>query len=319
MKKILLLMLILGFINSCHLKEDTTDQNISGNQGLQTNATMHSLTNIIEKHGQNYFSQGIDTCYQCHNNGVNKKTSMAKSCKSCHASFPHKPLWRDNHGVAFHDSPETNSKNNVSCVQCHNKAMPQKEKITSMKCSSCHIQPVSPDQMHTDAFYASTVNHAKAYLEDKSACLTCHSSQKAETKSINDPRNTNGWAPNCKSCHNNFPHVKGFLPKHGNAFLSRTKEDFSCKECHNQHMPKDLKIKNLQCSTCHLEPMQPDQIHPDSWTDSESTNHHKNEIYNGKGVQTCNVCHKNDLTIEKIKNGGLKTANDCKTCHEWDD
>lgn len=137
---------------------------------------------------------------------------------------------------------------------------------------------------HPDDYERGALHGSDSLSAGTGACLSCH--------------REDSTAPTCASCHDDYPHPKGWLAgsTHGHGLTGDggAAGRADCATCHG----KD-ELKAPECASCHGS-----YPHPDGWALAD---HHGDEAQS-RGTAACAGCHGADL-------GGTPEAPSCASCH----
>ena len=251
-------------------------------------------------HGKWVLDYDIKACANpCH--GTNFEGGSARSCKTCHESFPHpaSEIWQgiEGHGKFAKDAGGTN----VCATKCHSTDFtggydPKKKK----SCAKCHTSyPIK----HNDASWSSK-NHGAFVKElgsSKECSTMCHRQDVPEGLKIKT----------CADCHPSYPKMHedpnwGSAGKH-KEFLSQYGDFTSsdCTTCHGEKLTGGSSEIACATSECHHK----GGANIAGWKDK--TEH---GVIAASDISKCTACHEQGLKGNSVVVG-------CDTCHHknWAD
>jgi hypothetical protein len=263
-----------------------------------------NIKGFSKKHG-GFYNKGAD-CTSCHGEDLAGRGS-AKSCNSCHKSYPHTKEFKDSfkHGVDYLKTQKVGSEiPKDECLGCHKENVVTKgkeQKRDKMKsCQDCHAFPHNKNNWVKSG-------HGPAFeKKGEESCSTCHA--KDSTFKERNPEDFSS----CLDCHNNDkrtginPHDAGEMSwkRESHGYKADEAGVKKCTICHVKKV-KGEKSKIKTCNMCHKN--YPHNTIKDIDEDEFYEGMH-GEKYNNK-PKNCQDCHAN----EKSK---IKVENSCMDCHD---
>ncbi len=173
----------------------------------------------------------LDSCTTCHavdppepdtavvTDSAPPEEPAIPACRSCHAAYPHRRDFRDEHGAAW-------SADEYACTGCHGSAGDRDPSTAPADtCTGCHATYPHPSNQTSAREHGADV----VTRGGDTACAGCHE------------------ASSCQGCHASYPHGDDHLAAHGEAYA-----EGSCGgNCHDgaqQGAPGEV-----LCSSCHEE------------------------------------------------------------------
>ncbi len=285
--------------NNCTVCHDSTNQVVidtiaAGSQGTAVNCeNCHGA--LSEVHTPTHAQISIATdCAGCHGDPAIVPVTHSDNCATCHNSTDQAVI--DTITAGFNGTQ-------VDCNNCHisinHTAQHDQTFVPEAICADCHDGNVAVEH---------TVNHS-------STCTACHNDPLLA--SIIDSGKA-GNAVVCTDCHtattlasHNSLHDKTVLPSDGciechdaNVAVEHVdNRSIGCTDCHNSTRQEVLDaIANgisgmtVNCSDCHLGPLDHQAAHDMTRTDDVS----------------CQDCHNQNVVTEHVDNQGIS----CSSCHD---
>lgn len=279
-------------------------------------------------HGQYVLQNGRDTtqCQLCHGDNYDGGISH-KSCRTCHASFPHDlSSWVPNRDHAtFVNAPEGGG--TTQCQLCHGADLNGGR--VGVSCRQCHqsFPHDTSGNWNTEAGHGEYVRSDPDHIDNNlTECLACHGTQ---------PGSFGETA--CTTCHE-FPHTDpnwaapGTASVHAPTFIGKvqTGQTNDCTRCHGTNYDR-LVAGNISCRTCHTNGVSHIPINGATWNTGDGHGHYFSASFRANNTDArCWACHGAPISLrpahvatppintpEKIaqEKAFLADQSDCYQCH----
>lgn len=300
----------------CHSYPHPADWLLAGKNEFHGNVALEKSNNDCQKcHGSDYrgvIKTGVVGCDKCHTeyphttdfknqhhennyelteNKISKKCQMChltrqltendqkplyenKTCHNCH-TYPHDSKWKDKLSNQFHGKFITNG-NTTECQGCHGANL-QGNGQQNKSCFNCH-----ENYPHTSEWKTTSL-HGRHYTSDlqldKKNCHSCHGDKLTGSKT----------APNCKNCHEYFPHSWASEREHGEVYIKNLESSFTfnCQICHGDDLLGGK--SKVSCNSCHDVYPHP-QFKYTNWTIPNNSHTIQGGYYN-QPSKPCSNCH----------------------------
>ncbi|MEH7491285.1 NapC/NirT family cytochrome c [Neobacillus niacini] len=238
-------------------------------------------------------------CIQCHNGVAHGEIADRKMTYQTDYE-----KWDSKTGALAMSDLKFTSPDMDTCIDCH-----KARKVTT-ECSACHSTGMIP-KSHEKADFK-TATHGKQASEDLEKCHLCHKDMSTEelqgydevsvvTSFLNEEqpqgaqKNHFDYARDntfCQDCHNKRPasHDRNFFDNHGS---TASKNQESCKACHDVKKSSTPGENQVNCSSCHPSKHSQKQ----NW----KVNHPISLDGVKRPTETCYKCH---------------AQKNCTTCHK---
>lgn len=247
----------------------------------------------------------VTSCATCHGTDYQGNGYEEKNCQSCHALYPHGDDYASPASANFHGNyiAETLNFDLSVCQSCHGNDFTG-DGNANKNCYTCHtLYPHTDDfdDEESDNFHGEYIEETLDY--NLTSCQGCHDTDFSG----------NGYEQkNCRSCHEEYPHVEDFTDTlsadfHGMDLAENYNWDASsCQECHGDDYTGDG-YEGKNCRGCH-------EVYPhiEDFDNPGLPDYHGQYIIEDLSfdISSCANCHGNDFSGEGYE------EKDCRDCHE---